>query len=30
MDLSSTVDYGDLSICAVNWLTVEDWWLRGC
>jgi subtilisin family serine protease len=28
MDLSSTVDYGDLSICAINWLTADEWWLR--
>jgi subtilisin family serine protease len=27
MDLSSTVDYDDLSICAANWLTADEWWL---
>ncbi len=27
MDLSHTVDYGDLSICAINWLTADEWWL---
>jgi hypothetical protein len=28
MDLSRTVDYGDLSICAMNWLTADEWWLQ--
>jgi subtilisin family serine protease len=28
MDLSSKVDYGDLSICATNWLVADEWWLR--
>jgi hypothetical protein len=27
MDLSHTVAYGDLSICATNWLTADEWWL---
>jgi hypothetical protein len=28
MDLSNTVDYDDLSICAAEWLTADEWWLQ--